>query len=76
MNTFFPSANDSNSDIMMSVDIFDQSYKSVVETDADKVVDVQLLAKLLPLSSYKRFVSLMFGARCGLVDTNREFVGL
>jgi len=51
----YDGANDSNSDIMMSVDIFDQSYKSVVETDADKVVDVQLLAKLLPLSSYKRF---------------------
>ena len=40
----------------MDVDIFDQSYRSIVETDANKILDVKKLRELLPISTYKKFV--------------------
>ena len=47
-----------NEEDLMDVDIFDQSYRSIVETDANKILDVERLKELLPISTYKKSVEI------------------
>jgi len=45
------------SDMLMKVDIFDQSYTSKVETEAKKIVDVEQLKELLSYVTFEKFKS-------------------
>jgi len=65
-----------NEEDLMDVDIFDQSYRSIVETDANKILDVERLKELLPISTYKKFKKVCKGGlqttlTCGKITGKR-----
>jgi len=65
-----------NEEDLMDVDIFDQSYRSIVETDANKILDVKKLKELLPISTYKKFKEVCKGRlqttlTCGKISGKR-----